>query len=418
MHKYDYKRTKFTCFYTYLAMSSVFCLPSMLFLTFRETYGISFTLLGTLVLVNFCTQFTIDVIFSFFSKHFNIKWTVRMMPLLTALGLILYALIPTLFPKAAYIGLLTGTVIFSVAAGLCEVLLSPLIAALPSEHPERDMSMLHSLYAYGVLFMVLFSTVYLTVFGKENWNYLPMILACFPIVSCVLFCISPIPDLNLGHEESAQAQPTTNNRRKGLLLCVLCIFLGSCAENAMTNWISTFLESALGITKAVGDILGLALFAVLLGIARTLYAKFGKNILRVLLAGMIGASVCYIGAALSPIPLLAMLACVLTGFCTAMLWPGTLILMEEKYPSPGIAAYALMAAGGDLGGSIAPQLLGIIIDTVSVTPFAAGIGQSLGLTAEQIGMKAGMLVGAVFPILGTVLLLYMKHRFFRRSAAE
>lgn len=418
MNECNYKRTKFTCYYTYLAMSSVFCLPSMLFLTFRETYGISFTLLGTLVLVNFCTQFSIDLIFSFFSRFFNIKWTVRIMPLLTALGLTLYALIPTLFPSAAYVGLLIGTIVFSVAAGLCEVLLSPLIAALPSEHPEKDMSILHSLYAYGILFMVLLSTLYLTVFGKENWNYLPMLLALFPIVSCILFCISPIPDLNLSHGEAVQAQTPTKDRRKGLLLCVLCIFLGSCAENAMTNWISTFLESALGITKAVGDILGLALFAVLLGVSRSLYAKFGKNILRVLLVGMIGASICYLCAALSPIPLLAMLACVLTGLCTAMLWPGTLILMEEKYPAPGIAAYALMAAGGDLGGSIAPQLLGIVIDTVSVTPFAASMGQSLGLTAEQVGMKAGMLVGAAFPILGTVLLLYMKYRFFRKNTAH
>lgn len=51
----SFKRTKFACFYTYVAMSSVFTLPPLLFVTFRETYGISYTLLGTLVLTNFCT---------------------------------------------------------------------------------------------------------------------------------------------------------------------------------------------------------------------------------------------------------------------------------------------------------------------------------------------------------------------------
>ncbi len=116
-------------------MSSVFSLPPLLFVTFQDMYGISYTLLGTLVLINFCTQLSIDLIFSFFAKYFNIHKTVKIMPLLTSAGLFIYAVVPTLMPQYAYPGLVLGTVIFSVAAGLCEVLLSPLIAALPSEHP-------------------------------------------------------------------------------------------------------------------------------------------------------------------------------------------------------------------------------------------------------------------------------------------
>ena len=97
MDTFNYKRTKRICYYTNLAMSSVFSLPPLLFATFRELYGISYTLLGTLVLVNFCTQLGIDLIFSFFSKYFNIHKTIRLMPLVTAAGLCIYALIPTLF---------------------------------------------------------------------------------------------------------------------------------------------------------------------------------------------------------------------------------------------------------------------------------------------------------------------------------
>ena len=88
-----------------------------------------------------------------------------------------------------------------------------------------------------------------------------------------------------------------------------------------------------------------------------------------------------------------------------MLWPGTLILMEEKIPSPGVAAYALMAAGGDLGAAIAPQLMGAVVDTVKATNFAAELGEKLGRNAEQIGMQAGMLVTAIFPILGMIVVL-------------
>ena len=169
-----YKMTRAACYYTYLALSSVFCLPAMLFVTFRQMYNVSYTLLGTLVLINFCTQMIIDLIFTFFSRLFNIKKVVRVMPLLTMTGLVIYALVPTFFPQKAYLGLVIGTVVFSIAAGLCEVLLSPIIAALPSDTPDRDMSLLHSLYAYGVLIVVVITTVFLKIFGTDNWMYLTL----------------------------------------------------------------------------------------------------------------------------------------------------------------------------------------------------------------------------------------------------
>lgn len=401
-----FKRTKYTCYFTYLAMSSVFSLPPILFVTFREMYGISYTLLGTLVLTNFCTQLTVDLIFTFFTKYFNVHKTVRVMPLLTSFGLLIYAVTPTLFPQYAYAGLLLGTVVFSVAAGLCEVLLSPLVAALPSDNPERDMSMLHSLYAWGVLTVVIISTAFLKIFGTEKWMYLTVFWALLPIVSFVLFCLSPLPEMELSHNGTAKA-----TKNKGLALCVLCIFLGSAAENAMTNWISGYIETALQIPKVFGDILGMALFAVLLGLGRTLYAKYGKNISKILLYSMMGATVCYLVAGLSPNLIVSVLACVLTGLCTSMLWPGTLILMEEKFQGLGVTAYALMAAGGDLGGSVAPQLLGIVVDTVSASDWAA----KLGASAEQVGMKVGMLSAALFPLLGTILLIYMIRCFNKKA---
>ena len=408
----NFKRTKYACYFSYLAMASVFSLPPMLFVTFHEMYGISYTLLGTLVLTNFCTQMTVDLIFTFFPQWFNIKTTVRVMPLLTSAGLLLYALVPTLFPQYAYTGLLLGTVVFSVAAGLSEVLLSPLVAALPSDNPERDMSALHSLYAYGVTTVVVISTVFLALCGRENWMYLTLFWAALPIVCSVWFCLSPFPEVALTAENKGER---AEKRHFGLALCVACIFLGSCAENSMTNWISGFAENALGISKTLGDILGLLLFAVLLGLTRSAYAKYGRNIQKVLLLGMAGAAVCYLTASLSPIPALSLGACVLTGICTAMLWPGTLILMEEKFPHSGVAAYALMAAGGDLGASIAPQMVGAVTDTVAASTWGQATAGAMSVAPEQLGMKVGMLAAAVFPALGVLLLLYMR-RYFKKNA--
>ena len=233
MGQTNYKRTKFACYAAYFTMASVFCLPPLLFVTFHTLYDISYTLLGTLVLTNFCTQLGVDLLFTFFAKRLQVKNIVRVMPLITSLGLLVYGAVPSLFPQYAYAGLLVGTVIFSVAAGLSEVLLSPTIAAIPSDNPQRDMSLLHSLYAFGVFAVVCVSTLFLKLFGTENWMYLTGFFALLTLVSFVLFNISPIPEMNL-----SQSEEKGKATKKGfsMMLCVLCIFLGSAAENSMTNF--------------------------------------------------------------------------------------------------------------------------------------------------------------------------------------
>ena len=76
-----------------------------------------------------------------------------------------------------------------------------------------------------------------------------------------------------------------------------------------------------------------------------------------------------------------------------------------------------MAAGGDFGASLAPQMLGIIVDKVAVSSWAAEMAPALALSTEQLGMKTGMLTAALFPILGTFLLLFMK-RYFSKTVSE
>lgn len=409
----DFKRTRRACYFAYVAAAPVFCLPPMLFVTFQQSYGISYALLGALVAINFCTQLGIDLIFSFFSRFFNIKLTVRIMPMLTALGLMIYALVPTLFPQHAYVGLVVGTVVFSVAAGLGEVLISPIVAALPSDNPERDMSALHSLYGWGVVGAVVVGSAFFAVFGTQHWAYLMLALSLLSLAASALFWVSPIPSFDASHKA---VEKRSARRGLGLALCVGCIFLGSAAENTMTNWISGFMEVSLGISKQMCDIVGLALFAALLGVTRTLYAKWGRNIWRVLFVGMVGAAVCYLVAGLTTSATVALAACVLTGCCTSMLWPGSLILMEEQMPSLGVAAYALMAAGGDFGASVAPALMGVITDAVKQSEWGLQTAQTLGLASpDQLGMKMGMLASVVFPVLGAGLLLVTRQYFKRRS---
>lgn len=391
------RRLKYACYTANISMSVVGNLSPVLFLTFRSLYGISYSLLGLLVLINFVTQLIIDLIFSFFSHKFNISKAVKLAPYLTVAGLLIYALWPFVFPDSVYAGLVVGTVLFSAASGFNEVLISPVIAAIPAKDPDREMSKLHSVYAWGVVFVITVSTLFLLVAGGENWQYLALFFVLVPLVSAFLFAGAEIPKMETPEKVSGVFEYLKN---KTLWLCVFAIFLGGAAECTMAQWCSGYLEMALGIPKVWGDVFGAALFAVALGTGRTLYSKIGKNIGRVLFLGAAGASVCYLLAALSPFPWLGLLACAFTGFCTSMLWPGNLVAASERIPHGGVFLFAMMAAGGDLGASVGPQLVGIVTDAVMTLP---------GLT-EQMGMKAGMLVGTLFPLTAIPLYMYMRKR--------
>ena len=412
--KPNYKLTKFTCFFLYPALAPTFILPPILFVIFRQMYGISYTLLGTLVFVNFGVQLAVDLFFSLVSIKFDYKPLQRGTPLLATLGLLIYGLVPTFFPQYAYGGLVTGTVLFSVASGLNEVFLSPTLVAISEGNSEKAMSAMHSLYGYGCAAVAIISTAFLYIFGNENWLYLVLFWAVMPLIAFILFCLSPLPDI-------VTAEPTSRRsakqKRIGLILCMVCIFLGSAAENTMCNWVSVYMERTLQIPKAVGDIVGLTAFALLLALTRTVYAKYGRNIYKVLVVGMVGAVGCYLAAGLTTSGAVAIGACMLAGICTSMLWPGTLMFMEEKFPNPGVAAYALMAAGGDMGASVAPQGLGIVADTVAASDWASVQSLQSGLSTEQIGIKVGMLCTVLFPLAGIFLLLYMK-KFFSKIAEK
>lgn len=401
----SYTRLKAACYTSNISMSIVGNLSPLLFLTFRSLYGISYSLLGLLVLINFFTQLMIDLVFSFFSHKFNIPLTVRIMPILAVIGLATFGLAPNIFPSNVYIGLVLGTIIFSAASGLAEVLISPVIAEIPADDPDREMSKLHSIYAWGVVGVVIFVTLFLLVFKAESWQYLSFILLLVPLTSAILFSGAKIPQMKTPEKTSGAVKFLKN---KTVWLCILGIFLGGAAECTMAQWASGYLEASFGINKTLGDIFGVALFAATLGLGRTLYAKIGKHASRALLLGAIGASVCYLVAALSPFAIVGLLGCAFTGFCVSMLWPGSLIIASDHFPNGGVLIFALMAAGGDLGASLGPQLVGIVTDTAMAAKPILDFASTLGLSAEQLGMKLGILVGALFPIIAIPVYTYFR----------
>lgn len=392
----NYNRLKWAAYTANLSMSVVACLSPLLFVTFRTLYGISFTKLGLLVLINFLTQLGIDLMLSFIPHKFNIKKTVRLIPVLVTTGLLIYAVFPFVFPNHVYTGLVIGTVIFSASSGFNEVLANPLILSIPSDNPDKEISKLHAVYPWGVVGVIIVGTAFLFFVGSENWQWLAMLFLLIPITSTALFFSTDMPEIETPQKASGIVKLLKN---KMLWLCVTAIFFGGAAEMTMTQWCSAYLEKSMGIPKIWGDLLGMALFALFLGLGRTIYSARGKSVRRVLIFGSAGAFICYITAALTSNVIVGIIACVFTGFCVSMLWPGSILVSSERFPSGGVFIFAMMASGGDLGAALGPQLLGSVTDKAMTIPAVNEVATQLSLTTEQLSMKIGILSGAIFPLL-------------------
>lgn len=392
----NYNRLKWAAYTANLSMSVVACLSPLLFVTFRTLYGISFTKLGLLVLINFLTQLGIDLMLSFIPHKFNIKKTVRLIPVLVTTGLLIYAVFPFVFPNHVYTGLVIGTVIFSASCGFNEVLANPLILSIPSDNPDKEISKLHAVYPWGVVGVIIVGTAFLFFVGGENWQWLAMLFLLIPITSTALFFSTDMPEIETPQKASGIVKLLKN---KMLWLCVTAIFFGGAAEMTMTQWCSAYLEKSMGIPKIWGDLLGMALFALFLGLGRTIYSARGKSVSRVLIFGSAGAFICYITAALTSNAIVGIIACVFTGFCVSMLWPGSILVSSERFPSGGVFIFAMMASGGDLGAALGPQLLGSVTDKAMTIPAVNELATQLSLTTEQLSMKIGILSGAIFPLL-------------------
>ena len=161
------------------------------------------------------------------------------------------------------------------------------------------------------------------------------------------------------------------------------------SELSMAQWASAYAESALGFTKTVGDIAGPCLFAVMMGISRILFGKFGDKL--DLRKFMIGSGVlcffCYMMGSFSNSPLVGLIGWVVCGFTVGLMWPGTISSSARAFPTGGTAMFALLAMAGDLGGGIGPAIVGRVAD----------------LFGGSINM--GLRVGLIFPFTLCVMLI-------------
>ncbi|MCR4996591.1 MAG: MFS transporter [Butyrivibrio sp.] len=376
--KKKYKKTLLACYLSFITQAICANFLPLLFLTFHKDYGISFGNLAFISTTFFLTQVIVDFSCAKIVDKVGYRPCIIASEITCGVGLAGLSVIPDILPSP-FIGIIVCVIIYAIGSGLIEVLASPIIEACPFENKDSVMSLLHSFYCWGSLAVILFSTLFFTLFGLGNWKILALIWAIIPLYNIYNFATCPIENLLDEGEGMTIAQLL---RSKIFWIFIVLMICAGSSEIAMAQWASAFAESALHVSKTVGDLAGPCGFAVFMGISRTLYGKFGMKVdlsVFMIFSGIL-CLICYLIAGLSDILALGLIGCAICGFSVGIMWPGSISISSQKIPKGGTAMFALLAFAGDIGGSVGPVIVG-------------NVSQMMG-----DNLKAGVLAGIGFPI--------------------
>lgn len=404
------------CYVGMLVQAIIINLAPVLFIPLKEQLHLSYEQIGRLVLINFATQLFFDLVCGAFVNRVGAKRFVVLANLLAVAGLWMFAFLPSIMSNP-YDGLVIGTFFFAAGCGLLELMLSSIINSVPSDQKAQNMALTHSFYAWGQMAVILVTTLLIYAFGTQFWPWIVLGWSLFPMANALGFYSVQLPPFV---EESKRQRLHSLLRQPAFLVAIAAIGLGGATEVSINQWVSAFAEKGLGLPKIQGDLIGVCLFAAALGVGRAWFGLCGDkiNLHRALIAGTCLSVVVYLVASLSPWPYVSLGACVVAGLGVSLLWPGMLSLSSARFPLAGASMFALMAASGDLGAAVGPWVVGTVAD---VSSRFQGLFEHIcgkGLTPEQLGLRTGLLLATIYPLLLVVLLYWLKRESQRQQSIE
>lgn len=385
----NYRKTLTACYLGFITQAICANFAPLLFLKFHNDYQIPLGQIALISTVFFLTQLIVDVLCSYFADRIGYRKCVVASELCAAAGLIGLAFLPDLFPNPLT-GIIISVIVYAIGSGLIEVLCSPIVEACPFDHKEAVMSLLHSFYCWGSVGVILLSTCFFAIFGTDSWKWLACIWAVIPLYNIYNFATCPIEHTT----DDGKGMKISGLFRVPLFwIAIILMVCAGASELSMAQWASAYTESALGFSKAVGDLAGPCMFAITMGVSRVIFGKYGDRL--DLMRFMVGSGVlclsCYIAASISNNPVIGLIGCIMCGFSVGIMWPGTISICSGRLPEGGTAMFALLAMAGDLGGAFGPSLVG-------------NITQNAGND-----LRKGMLVGCVFPLVLILSLIMLKN---------
>ena len=392
----NYEKTIRACFIGYIVQAIVNNFAPLLFITFQTTYDIPLAQITTLITINFALQLMTDLAAAYFTDKIGYRASVLIAHTMAALGLIGLAVFPSVMPSP-FVGLVMAVVLYAIGGGLLEVIVSPMVEACPSEHKDRTMSMLHSFYCWGSVGVIIVSTLVFWLFGIQNWRILAALWAIVPIANGIAFINVPIISMEESTGESTPMSQLFKIKMFWIFIVLMCC--AGASELVISQWASAFAEKALGISKSLGDLLGPTLFAVLMGLSRVIYGKYGDKIGldRMMILSCALCVIAYLMIALFDSAVIGLTGIAISGFAVGIMWPGTYSKAAGVMKGGGTAMFAFLALAGDLGCTSGPTFAGWT---------AAVFGDNL---------KVGILCATVFPAVMLLTLLMTRNSLAHKS---
>lgn len=385
----SYNRTKLSCYTGYFVQAVINNLPPLLFIIFNEQFGIDLKKLSLIITINFVSQMSVDLFAIKFSDKIGYKILSVLSQGVTTVGLVCLAVLPNIINS--FTGIVIAIILNAIGSGLMEVIISPIVEAIPGDKKTSQMAFLHSFYCWGQVFVVLVTTIAIKIIGKPYWYWIPLIWAVLPAVNAISFLTCKMPE-NLASDEERTPVSKLFTKKSFIIMMILMLCAGA-SELGMSQWASYFAETGLHVTKQVGDILGPCMFAVLMGLGRVLFGIFGEKLNLKITLGLFAVlcAISYITVSVSENPYIALAFCALTGISISVMWPGTLSLSAQKFPGGGNSMFGLLALLGDLGCTLGPWFI--------------------SFTALNIyggSLKGGIGFGALFPLIMVISLLLLR----------
>ena len=398
----SYRSTKLACYLGYITQAITINLAPLFFVIFGKSFGVSYTELGGLVLLTFILQIAVDSTMIKLIYVIGYRSAAVAAHVFSATGLVMLGILPRIMNP--FHGILISVAVYAIGGGMTEVVISPIIESLPGDAKASSMSLLHSFYSWGLVAVVSITTVVLKLIGDSLWWVIPIIWAAVPFFNIFFFAKVPLVPIS---KEAESTSVSTYFKSPIMYVAILLMICGGASEMAMSQWASLFAESGLGVTKVIGDLLGPCLFAIFMGLGRTVYGVSGGKLnikLGLMLCGVL-CTVCYLVTVFCDVPFIALIGCAVCGLGVSLMWPGVLSMTSAEFgklSSP--ALFAFLALAGDVGCSLGPWITGKVSDVYLELNVAA---------TNSDALRAGLLAACVFPVvmvLGCFSMLLVKKK--------
>lgn len=356
-----YSLTLTACYVGYVIQAMVNNLSPLLFVQFKRQFALDSAMLSFIIFINFGLQIIVDSLSAKITEKIGYRAGAILAQVFSCTGLVCLGVLPNVINP--FSGIIIATVLMAIGGGFVEVILSPVVEALPLGNKSGAMCFLHSFYCWGHIFTVLAATIYFNLFTIDAWRYLPVALAVIPLLNCITFAVCPLETLE-GDETPSSYKGIFTMR--GFWLFPVLILASGAAEQAIAQWASDFAEIGLGVDKTLGDVFGTCLFALGMALSRTVYGVLGEKIdlkkAFVLCGGLLIGS--YLLAALSPSAGLSLAGIAFGGVFVGLLWPGLYAVAGQAYPKGGTKMFGILALFGDIGCTVGPTLTGLVSNDI------------------------------------------------------